>query len=108
MMRSFHVALSTLALLLCFATAARADNEEYNLVVGGQQTFPAEGIQNYSVSNPKLLQVVISSDARTLVAKALKPGTVTLLLIHENKAEPDRTITFNVFARNPQIGRAHV
>lgn len=102
MMRSFHVALSTLALLLCFATAARADNEEYNLVVGGQQTFPAEGIQNYSVSNPKLLQVVISSDARTLVAKALKPGTVTLLLIHENKAEPDRTITFNVFARNPR------
>src|SRR4051794_11911825 len=99
MKRSVHVA--PLALLLGLASSARAENEEYNLVVGGQQTFPSEGIQNYSVSNPKLLQVVISSDGRTLVAKALKPGTVTLLLIHENKAEPDRTITFNIFARNP-------
>ncbi len=97
----FAILFSALA-VLATATSARAETEEYNLVVGGQQTFPAEGIQNYSVSNPKLLQVVVSTDARTLVAKALKPGTTTLLLIHENKAEPDRTITFNIFARNPK------
>jgi pilus assembly protein CpaC len=85
-----------------WAPAWAAESEEYNLVVGGQMSFPADGIQNYSVSNPKLLQVAVSSDGRALVAKALKPGTVTLLLIHENKSEPDRTVTFNIFARNPK------
>ncbi|MDW8282503.1 MAG: pilus assembly protein N-terminal domain-containing protein [Myxococcales bacterium] len=101
MRRSIHTILFVL-LLSGLSPRAQADTEEYNLVVGGQQSFPAEGIQNYSVSNPKMLQVAISSDGRSLVVKALKPGTATLLLIHENKAEPDRTITFNIFSRNPK------
>lgn len=94
--------LAALCLGVLLPLAARADNEEVNLSVGGQKTLPADGIQNYSVSNDKLLKVTVSSDGRTLVAKALKPGTVSLVLIHENKAEPDKTVVFNIFARDPR------
>ena len=100
--------LVLLGLLVGLARPARADNEEVSLSVGGQKTLPADGVQNYSVSNEKLLKVTVSTDGRTLVAKALKPGTVTLVLIHENKAEPDRTVVFNIFARDPRAVMAEL
>lgn len=91
-----------LLVLCCLCRPAAAETEEYNLVVGGQMSVPSDGIQNYSISNNKIVQVSPSSDGRALVVKAIKPGMATLLLIHENKSEPDRTMTFNVFARNPK------
>lgn len=95
--------LLLVSLLLLGSRVPGAEPDDVNIVVGGQKTFAADGIQNYSVTPPKHLQVAVSSDGRTLVVKALKPGTATLLLIHENKAEPDRTVNFNIFARDPVL-----
>lgn len=83
------------------ARASRADDEnnEINLVVGGQKVISAVGVQSFSEGVPGIIQVKVPEDGRRLVVTAVRPGTTTLLLIYSGNRQ--ETYLINVYTRAP-------
>jgi pilus assembly protein CpaC len=74
---------------------------EMVLAVGENKTIPASDVKNYSEGTPGIVDIKLTSDAKSFVVVGLKAGTTSILLIKNNGQEVNYVI--NVFARNPAI-----
>ncbi len=109
-----HLGLCLATALACLAdtavargrTAGEADAggdasaDEINLAVAETRTIQARNVKNYSEGAPGIMDVKLTSDNNQFVITARKPGTTSLLLIHNDGSQ--QTFTVNVFARSPQ------
>lgn len=77
--------------------------EELNLPVGGNKTYPASDVKNYSEGAPGIADVRLSSDQTQFVVVGQKPGSTTLLLIKKDGSQT--TLVVNVFSRPPEVVR---
>jgi pilus assembly protein CpaC len=84
-----------------FAQKAGAKPEEINLPVGGNKTYPAADVKNYSEGVPGIADVKLSSDNTQFVITAQKPGSTTLLLLKKDGTQANLVI--NVYARAPEV-----
>lgn len=75
--------------------------EEINLPVGGNKTYPAADVKNYSEGVPGIADVKLSSDNTQFVITAQKPGSTTLLLLKKDGSQVNLVI--NVYARAPEV-----
>lgn len=75
--------------------------EEINLPVGGNKTYPAADVKNYSEGVPGVAEVKLSSDSSQFVIVGQKPGSTTVLLLKKDGTQT--TLVVNVYARSPDI-----
>ncbi len=110
-----HLGLFVAAALACLAAPAAAKGrattdsdaaggdasaDEINLAVAETRTIQARNVKNYSEGAPGIMDVKLTSDNNQFVITARKPGTTSLLLIHNDGSQ--QTFTVNVFSRSPQ------
>jgi pilus assembly protein CpaC len=76
-------------------------SEDVNIPVGGNKTYPAADVKNYSEGVPGIADVKLSSDATQFVIVGQKPGSTTLLLLKKDGTQT--TLVINVFARSPEV-----
>lgn len=75
--------------------------EEVNLPVGGNKTYSAADVRNYSEGIPGIADVKLSSDGTQFVITAQKPGSTTVLLLKKDGTQTNLVI--NVYARAPEL-----
>lgn len=81
--------------------APKGRTEEINLPVGGNKTYPASDVKNYSEGVPGIADIKLSSDNTQFVITAQKPGSTTLLLLKKDGSQTNLVV--NVFARAPEV-----
>ncbi len=79
---------------------AGASTEEVNLPVGGNKTYPASDVKNFSDGVPGIADIKVT-DAGQFVITGLKPGSTTILLIKKDGTQT--TLAVNVYARSPEL-----
>lgn len=79
----------------------KSGSEEINLPVGGNKTYPAADVKNFSEGVPGIAEVKLSSDNSQFVIVGQKPGSTTLLLLKKDGSQT--TLTINVYAKAPDI-----
>jgi len=72
---------------------------QLDLVVGENRTLSARGVRNYSEGAAGVADVKLTTDRSKFVVVGRRPGTTTLLLIHQDGSQSNWTI--NVFRRSP-------
>jgi len=82
-------------------TSGKGGTEEVILPVGGNKTYSAAGVDNYSEGVPGIADVKLSSDRTQFVITAQKPGSTTVLLIKKDGSQTNLVI--NVYARAPDV-----
>ena len=72
---------------------------QLDLVVGENRTLSARGVRNYSEGVAGIADVKLTTDRSKFVVVGRKPGTTTLLLIHQDGSQS--TWSIHVFRRSP-------
>jgi pilus assembly protein CpaC len=72
---------------------------QLDLVVGENRTLSARGVRNYSEGAAGIADVKLTTDRSKFVVVGKRPGTTTLLLIHQDGSQS--TWNIHVFRRSP-------
>lgn len=75
--------------------------EEINLPVGGNKTYPATDVKNFSEGQPGVAEVKLSSDNSQFVIVGTKAGSTTVLLIKKDGTNVNLVV--NVYSRPPEV-----
>jgi pilus assembly protein CpaC len=77
-----------------------SSTEELNLPVGGNKTYPAGDVKNFSEGVPGIADVKVT-DSGQFVITGQKPGSTTVLLLKKDGSQT--TLVVNVYARSPEV-----
>jgi pilus assembly protein CpaC len=83
------------------AQISRGVQKRVELRVGEQHSIPATTVEKYSEGTPGVIDVRLPDDAKEFIVVGIKPGTSTLLLIHQGGRK--ETVLFEVKGLSSEV-----
>lgn len=93
-------ALALAPMLLGATAAAEEKLEESNMVVGEELAF--NGVREFAIENQQILTASVAGDKKSVLVRALRPGTSKILLRSGSESERSRSLEIVVSLRDPR------